>query len=134
MQVIKSTKSIFFDVDETLLLFSWEGTDKYAGGETLISITDPTSGVSVLALPHYRHIDLMRELKARGHTIVVWSAGGYEWAERAVIALGIENMVDVVMSKPDWHVDDKPASSYMKTPIYLHPVNPLKDERAQGEK
>jgi hypothetical protein len=132
MQVIKSHKTVFFDIDETLVLFDWEGTDKYIGGEVLVSITDPATNVSVLALPHKRHIDLMRQFKARGHTVIVWSAGGYDWAHRAVVALGIESMVDVVMSKPDWYVDDKPACAYMKTPIYLHPINPLKDERAQG--
>jgi FMN phosphatase YigB (HAD superfamily) len=130
MQVIKSHKTVYFDVDETLILWEWRIFSD--DSSHLVCITDPDSGVSEYGLPHNRHIDLMRQFKARGHTVVVWSAGGYDWAHRAVVALGIEAMVDVVMSKPDWYVDDIPASAYMKKPIYLHPMNPLKDERAQG--
>ena len=45
-------------------------------------------------------------MKARGYSIVVWSAGGSDWAEVAVEALGIEDWVDVVMPKIDFHLDD----------------------------
>lgn len=128
MQVIKSTKTYYCDVDETLLLFN--SVDMYPQ-EALVAITDPASGITTHAFPHKRHIELMRQMKARGYTVVVWSAGGHEWAARAVRALGIEKMVDVVIGKPDWFCDDLPASSYMKKPIYLHPTDPLKDERAQ---
>ncbi len=130
MIVIKSTCSVFVDVDETLILWNWKDYTEDITG--LISITDPKSGVSEYGLPHQRHIDLIRQFKARGHTVVIWSAGGAEWAERAVKALGIEKMVDAVLAKPNWYVDDLPAAAYMKKPIYLHPMNPLKDERAQG--
>ena len=130
MLVIKSTKIIYCDVDETLILWNWKDYTEAITG--LVAITDPDSNVSVYGLPHHRHIELLKQFKCRGHTVVVWSAGGAEWAERAVKALGIEKLVDVVLAKPDWYVDDLPAAVYMKKPIYLHPMNPLKDERAQG--
>ena len=44
--------------------------------------------------------------RSRDHTIVVWSAGGYKWAEAAVKALGLTKFVDVVMCKPSWIYDD----------------------------
>jgi FMN phosphatase YigB (HAD superfamily) len=128
MKVIKSHKVVYFDVDDTLILWDWRlyGDDI----SHLVAITDPESGVSEYGLPHHRHIDLMRKFKARGHTVVVWSQGGWDWAQRAVIALGIEQLVDVCMSKPDWYVDDLHAHAYMERPIFLDPMNPLKDKRS----
>jgi hypothetical protein len=51
----------------------------------------------------------------------VWSAGGHEWAEKAVRMLGIEEYVDVVMSKPAWWIDDLPANKILNgnSEIYL---------------
>jgi hypothetical protein len=127
MQVIKSTKIIYYDVDDTLIMWDLSATEYESSN--LIRIVDPASGVSRYCLPHQRHIDLMQEFKVRGHTIVVWSQGGSEWAHRAVVALGIENLVDVVIGKPDWYVDDRGVESWMKKPVYLHPTDPLKDKR-----
>jgi len=56
----------------------------------------------------------MRRHKIRGSTIIVWSAGGAAWAKKAVEALGIEELVDIIMCKPRWYVDDLPADEWMK--------------------
>lgn len=108
MKVIKSTRSVFFDVDDTLAL--WEGSS-YSG--------------------HQRHIEMMAKFKERGHTVVVWSAGGAEWAVSVCEELGIEDLVDYVMDKPSWYVDDLPSSVWMKNPIYLHPTDPSKDQEGR---
>lgn len=128
MKVIKSHRTVFYDVDDTLVIWNWKEYDPE--GKGLISITDPNDSVSVALLPHYRHIELMKQFKARGHTVVVWSQGGYAWAEAVVKALGIEYMVDVVMDKPTWYVDDLPAHAYMGNPTYLHPTDEEKDKRS----
>ena len=129
MQVIKSNRIVYFDVDDTLILWDWKelGIEDVAG---LVAVVDENSGVAEYGLPHHRHIHLMRQFKARGHTVVVWSQGGWNWAERAVKALGIENLVDVIIDKPNWYVDDLHANAYMERPVYLDPMNPLKDKRA----
>ena len=130
MKVIKSTKIIYCDVDETLILWEWK--DYTEDISKLVSIRDPDSGVEVYGLPHNRHIELLKQFKSRGHTVVVWSQGGAEWAERAVMTLEIDHLVDVVLAKPDWYIDDLHANAFMESPIYLDPMNPLKDKRAQG--
>lgn len=127
MKVIKSTRSVFFDVDDTLVIWDWQSI--VPDGNGLISITDPNDRVSVLVYPHNRHIELMKQFKARGHEIFVWSQGGHEWAEAVVLALGITHMVDYVLDKPNWYVDDLNATAWMKAPIYLDPMNPSKDKR-----
>ena len=127
MKVIRATRSVFFDVDDTLVIWDWKSITPEGNG--LISIVDPNSGVSELVYPHLRHIELMRQFKARGHTVVVWSQGGHEWAEAVCKALGIEVLVDLVMDKPNWYVDDLHATAWMKAPIFLDPLDPAKDSR-----
>lgn len=50
----------------------------------------------------------------------MWSAGGGEWAEAVVKALGLEKYVDLVMNKPSWYYDDKEAKDWMGKRIYLY--------------
>lgn len=130
MKVIKSHKAIFFDVDDTLLMPNYHTLPHEECDLAILS--DPISGFSKKFLKHKRHIELMEQFKARGHTIIVWSQGGYQWAQNAVKALGIESIVDVIMSKPDWFVDDLPSSAFMPKNIYLHPTDPTKDTRRQA--
>jgi len=69
--------------------------------------------------PHNGHIKILKDRKARGSFIVVWSAGGYAWANAVVKALGLEEYVDLVMTKPHAYVDDKQAAEIMGERIYL---------------
>lgn len=127
MKVIKATRSVFFDVDETLVMFNWREIDPE--GKGLVQIKDPNGSVALHVLPHYRHIELMKEFKARGHTVYVWSQGGHEWAAEVCRVLGIENLVDYVLDKPNWYVDDLHVNAWMKAPIFLDPMDPKKDSR-----
>lgn len=53
MYVLKSDKTLFVDVDDTLVM--WKG-NTYT--------------------PHKKHIAMIKKLHARGQPVVVWSAGG----------------------------------------------------------
>lgn len=92
MVTLKSSKIIYVDVDDTLCLWS-ENNASY--------------------IPSFKHIELIKKFKLRGHTVVVWSAGGWEWAERIVKEMQLEKYVDLVCSKSDWYIDDKPSSHFM---------------------
>jgi predicted HAD superfamily phosphohydrolase YqeG len=127
VQVIRATRSVYFDVDDTLVIWDWKSVSPDGVGTILI--VDPTSGTSERVFPHNRHVQLMRQFKARGHTVVVWSQGGHAWAEAVCKQLGIETLVDYVMDKPNWYVDDLHSSAWMKAPIFLDPTDPLKDKR-----
>lgn len=126
MHVIQSHKRVNFDVDETLVIWDWRPVSP--DGVGLIDIVDPISGHIEVVLPHQQHITLLKQFKARGHTVMVWSQGGWAWAESVVKALGIEDLVDYVDSKPDWYVDDLPASAFMGTNIYKHPTDKSQDK------
>lgn len=51
----------------------------------------------------------------KGHTIVVWSGSGVDWARAVVKALKLEDHVDLVMCKPRWLLDDMAPAEFMPT-------------------
>lgn len=88
------------DVDDTLLMWSIPGDYKGPLVETNYQ------GFTDKAIPNIPAVKHLKKMKARGYSVVVWSAGGSDWAEAAVKALGIEDWVDVVSPKIDFHLDD----------------------------
>lgn len=96
--------TVYFDVDQTLVMF---------GPRTKRQFYEPEDATDFQVDTHQRHVRALREHKHRGHKIVVWSAGGAEWAEQVVRNLGIEDLVDICIAKPSWFYDDKTASEFM---------------------
>jgi hydroxymethylpyrimidine pyrophosphatase-like HAD family hydrolase len=88
-------ETVYFDVDDTLVI--WEG-QQYR--------------------PHLKHINALKQHALRGHFVVVWSAGGFDWAHRIVNELNLINYVDAVMSKPKWIYDDMDPNNWT-TRIYI---------------
>ncbi len=99
----------YFDVDDTLV--SWDHYGKQLPG--MVEFEDPFTNGSIFLEVIIEHVEAMKKHKLRGHTIVVWSAGGADWAEEVVRKLGLTSMVDAVASKPDWYYDDIPSSEFM---------------------
>jgi hypothetical protein len=105
---------VYVDVDDTLV--SWKPVP--------FRLADRIESLQV----NLEVLDHIRRHKLCGHTVIVWSAGGADWAEKVVKYLEIEDIVDAVMSKPNWYVDDKPASMFMPEHIWNDP------ETIKGEK
>lgn len=115
MIVLKCNQATYWDVDNTLIL--WEPTENqlFNHGKTY---TAPDGHTAIL-VPHLAHIEQLKKHSIRGHTIVVWSAGGSFWAAEAVKFLGLEDYVDLAISKPVWFYDDKQPEDFMGKPLYL---------------
>ena len=128
---IPGDRTVFCDVDDTLLMWNPSKEDLEARGISVHcpgslctdedGVISKTEGFTERLLPHRKHVEQLIKHKMRGHTIVVWSAGGVDWAEAAVKALFLTNIVDVVMSKPAWAYDDLQPNEFIK-------VQWLKDE------
>ena len=88
------------DVDDTLVM--WTIPQDYKGS----LVTTNYQGFKDTGIPNLHAVNHLKKMKARGYSIIVWSAGGSDWAEVAVEALGIQDWVDVVMPKIDFHLDD----------------------------
>jgi hypothetical protein len=122
MIVIPSVNTAWFDVDDTLVL--WNPTKEQLEKDgiefecpgSLVLVDDqllPSTPWKAFLVPHKVHIEQLKKHKLRGHKVVVWSAGGWDWAESVVRALKLEQFVDVVISKPNWAYDDKQPHEYM---------------------
>ena len=88
------------DVDDTLLL--WSIPKGYKG----ILVKTNVNGIEDFGIPNRPAINHLKKMKARNYSVVVWSAGGSEWAEAVVKALRLEDYVDLIMPKIDSHLDD----------------------------
>ena len=110
MEIIKTNQLTAVDVDDTLLIHDPNPADK-----SKCVMVD-----GICFIPHQRHIEQIKAHKARGHTILVWSQGGEEWAEKAVKILNLEQYVDYVMDKPYWIYDDLDPHHWL-TRIYYKP-------------
>lgn len=95
MKVLKTSKIVCFDVDDTLVM--WKGSDYK---------------------PHQLHIDSLIRHAKREHYVIVWSAGGVDWAKKIVEELQLTQYVDLVCCKPAWYVDDKKADEWMERYYY----------------
>ena len=113
MKVIDNEKVIVCDVDDTLVMWNHPTSDN------AIIITDPSDGQECRVVPHQFHIDLLKKHVGRGYTIVVWSQGGFMWAEAVVKELGIDVYVDFVMTKPIKYVDDLTVEKWMGQHLYF---------------
>lgn len=90
MYVLKSDKTLFVDVDNTLVI--WE---------------------ELGYRPHQGHVDLIKKFHHRGQAVVVWSQGGWEWALKIVKELGLEPYVTATMCKPAWYCDDLRSEEFL---------------------
>jgi predicted phosphatase len=106
MIVLENDNVVCFDVDDTLVI--WNVPQSMMDQ----TITFDNFGVDVQLLPHHKHITLMKQFKARGHKVIIWSQGGYQWAREIVKKLDIEQYVDIIICKPKWLVDDVPPSGW----------------------
>jgi len=99
MKCIENDKVVFFDVDDTLIIWTTPLDEK--------SENAPQYRVS------HKHVNELKRQSTRGYHVVVWSGSGYKWANEIVTKLGIEEYVDTVMGKPTYYYDDLPADKFL---------------------
>jgi len=110
----KNGYTVFFDVDDTLIIWA---NNTALDAEACISITDNTG--TILARPHQEHIHALMDAHNAGHTVVVWSQGGADWAETVVKALQIEKFVDCCITKPTHLYDDLDYYLWLPKRLFL---------------
>ena len=114
MQVIRNEMLIMVDVDDTLVIWG-----KIKKGQKAVLVTDPYNGEQIYLRPHVGHIKVLKDRKARGAFITVWSAGGFLWAQAVVKALNLEKYVDIYSNKPTMYINDKEAHEILDKRLYL---------------
>ncbi len=122
MIVLRNENVIFCDVDETLVHHD-------TADLKTVDVVDPITGSHVVVGVNETMVRLVKEESHRGSIVVVWSRGGYEWAESVVVALGLESAVDYVMSKPHAYFDDKDISDWLKHRVFIDPKTVYKKQK-----
>lgn len=123
MKIIESEQILCVDIDDTLIM--WDKNSVHEDTPT-IAIKDPYEDSLIHVYPHEAHIKLVKDKKARGSKIIVWSQSGYKWAEAVIKAVGLESHVDMVMTKPSAYIDDLPCQEWLSPRIYLSPKSNYK--------
>lgn len=108
MYKVPSGPTVFFDCDDTLVMWSPSDVEVSLANADMKKVTFVCNGFEEEAYPNDYNVNLLIKLRKRGHNIVVWSSAGSDWAEAVVKGLSIESYVDVVCNKPMMYVDDKP--------------------------
>lgn len=126
MTIIKRENLVMVDCDDTLVMHV-DGSLYY--DEDVVKVKDPLfPSKNITLLPNLPMIRLLMEEHHRGSCVIVWSKGGYEWATNVVKALGLENKVDYVMSKPMAYFDDKPIQEWLPYRVYIKPSEIYKNK------
>lgn len=107
MFTCKAGRTVYFDCDDTIL--EWKSCNKT--DDNAIKVRN--NGHTFYKRAIRANIEALKDHSYAGHVVIVWSAGGAEWATNVVIALGLEKYVDVVLTKPDWYYDDKGAEHWL---------------------
>jgi len=111
MKTLDDKHTVYFDVDDTLILYDCIQDDT---PESDIVTVDGTRFLKAT-----NHIALVKEHKEfDDYVIVVWSQGGSRWAEKVVRALGLDSYVDLIVNKPYMFYDDLHPSYFMGKRVY----------------
>lgn len=122
---VEAGQIAYFDVDHTLIIWEMDpkeysplkGSDDY-GIEKLLnkqpeSLKIAFDGKEFSIRPIWTHVSQLVQQSLKGVKIVVWSAGGVDWAEAIVNRLGLNDFVDVVITKPHFFYDDSNPEGFM---------------------
>jgi predicted phosphatase len=120
MIALPDNRTCYFDVDDTLI--EWKLCGERDPGATKIEKDGHVFFKKVIQ----DHVEELKNQKMTGNTVVVWSAGGGEWAATVVRALDLEKYVDVCITKPDFYYDDKDVSDWFPKKRFYHSEVPEK--------
>lgn len=116
------------DVDDTIVM--WSKPDGHDGD----LVTIRTNGFEEQCIPNTYVIEHIKKMKRRHYTVVIWSAGGSEWAESVVNSLGLDEYVDLIMPKIDEHMDDvRDPSDKIGRWSYIYPDGTAVREGLDGK-
>jgi len=86
---IRSEQVVMWDCDETLVMHYEE--------DKILDIVCPYDGKFIAVAIHQKHVQLLKDHKARGFYNVVWSAHGFAWADPMLIFVCLK-VVNLLMT------------------------------------
>lgn len=116
-KTISSAPVVYFDCDDTLVMWGRKPSTSPEG--IWVTTSCRRNNERLFLVPHAAHVKRLRDLKQDGASIIVWSRGGGEWAFDVVSALGLTDVVDACIPKPDICYDDLPRNEIIPETTFL---------------
>lgn len=116
MRINKNENISPYDVDGTLIIHEDPNT---IPAEDQIRVFDTITEKFIVVRINRPMVRLLKESKARGEYVRVWSRGGWQWAYSVVEALGLIQHVDDVESKPTAYFDDTDINEWLKYRVFI---------------
>jgi hypothetical protein len=126
MQTIDNEFVAGWDMDDTLVM--WDNPTVDGPGKVKV----PFAGGFVYLTPHNYHIQLLKLHKERGYFNIGWSANGRQHVVNVITALGVEDCIDLAMSKLTKHFDDS-TGAIIGPRIYIDDLTKPKPEPVWGQ-
>jgi hypothetical protein len=108
---IVPSRSIFSDVDDTLIKWPQPGTS-FKDHPDAIEL-NMLGGGTMWVIPMLENINALKKFYETGYEVVVWSMSSKQWADVVVDKLGLREWVDYCVSKPDFYLDDYEVTHFM---------------------
>lgn len=121
---------VCFDVDDTLVMWLSDA-EKQKRRIELVAFNNPLTGRRIKLVPNTHSIERLKKEKGKGNTVVVWSAGGYQWAKTVVKRLLLTDYVDLIMSKPLGYIDDLHCTEWMGEWVRVNKDGTLTEDAQQ---
>jgi hypothetical protein len=120
-------RTLYVDVDETLVFLNFpESRAKDA-------VDFSSFGFNAKVLVHKHHVELIKQFRARGIGVIVWSVGGVKWARAVVEFLGLTGYVTAILPKPSWMLDDKDPSQFLRGIRFYKDIDTGEEIKDLGE-
>lgn len=103
--IIENDNVVYFDVDETIVMWEPKSTDE------IVSIA-ASWGITERLAPNQKIIKKIKQHAMQGHWVVVHTQAGWDWALTVIKALKLEEYVSEIKTKPKWMYDDLPPSAW----------------------
>lgn len=119
--VLKNEYVVPVDVDGTLITHLTTAELSLLPSEDVISVYDKVEQRFIKVGINRPMVRLVKEEFSRGAHVIIWSRGGFEWAEAVIKAIELQNHVHQIMSKPLSYFDDLPVEDWLKHRVFLPP-------------
>lgn len=112
---VENEKLLYVDCDDSLIMWN---ISEYPN-EKALWIECYSEPASVVV--NKKNINQVTKFYLLGYGIIVWSTTGAKWAKAVGNAVGIDKMVTAYLTKPRYHLDDKPCEEWMGPNVYRSP-------------
>lgn len=114
-EVMYNHKVVYFDVDDTLVVHDLSSYE----GERILELDYGIEPITVGV--NQKNVNTLIWCAKLGYSIVVWSKTGGDWAYEVVRALRLSKYVRFCLTKPNFIVDDRPATDWIGNNLWRAP-------------